>query len=170
MASVNRLIAGLRLLRRDLQRSVTGTYALLRYLLSYEQLEVALGLFSAASNTAVAGQLNRYTVRVINVSDFPQRCSLSIDIYATNLPRHPEGHYAYFTKHLTVDPGSLSVIGIEYDWRTRARFIRGGTSFAPDDLWRGGIGGYQFYSVTARVCDAQRKQLDHLTVYQELTR
>jgi hypothetical protein len=160
-----------RLLRmgRDLQRILQGTTAFFRYLRSQESIQVGLGLFAAASNIAVIGQPNRYKVRVANASQDSRNVILGIDIYAVDVPRHPEGHYGFFTKLLTVKSGSCSTIAIQYDWLTTACLLIDDLSSPPDDIWRGEARRPQRYSVTAALFDIQHTRLDALTIYQELT-
>ncbi len=154
---------------RDLRRIVRGADAFLRYLRSKEDIEVGLGLFAAASNIAVIGQPNWYEVRVVNISQDLRDVTLGIDIYAVNVPRHPEGHYGFFSKHLTMKCATASAIAVRYDWLTTACLLIDHVSSPPDAIWRGEANRPQLYSVTAALFDTQQTQLDGLTIYQELT-
>src|SRR6266540_396565 len=167
MVAVKRVLMKLRLIGRDLRRVVRGSDAFLRYLRAKEDIEVGLGLFAAASNSAVIGQPNRYEVRVANASQDTQDVTLGVDIYAVDVPRHPEGHYGFFTKHLTVKSGTSSTIAIQYDWLTTICVLIDDVSSPPDFIWRGEAHRPQLYSVTAALFDTQQTQLDGLTIYQE---
>ena len=155
-------------MRWDLQRIIRGTAAIFRYLRSHESSQVGLGLFAAASNITVIGQPNRYEVRVVNASQDTRDLTLGVDIYAVDVPRHPEGHYGFFSKQLTVKSGTSSTIAIQYDWLTTAYLLIDGMSSPADGMWRGEVHRPQLYAVTVALFDKQQTQLDELTIYQEL--
>jgi hypothetical protein len=160
---------GLRLVGRDLRRIFRGVQAFFRYLFSKEYLEVGLGLLSAASNLAKPGQPNQYVVRIANASRNPSTLVLTISIKAAKASNLCRGHYAYFTKKLTVQPRTSSTVAIQYDWTVHADIQIDGLPAPPDDFWRGDIDTPQLYSVTALLRDAKGTRLDGLAVYQELT-
>ena len=58
---------GPRLVWRDLCRTVQGAVAFVRYLRSQETIDIALGVFEAASSTVMVGQPCRYVIRIANV-------------------------------------------------------------------------------------------------------
>jgi hypothetical protein len=169
MVPLKKVLMRLPLIGRDAQRVLREVDAFLRYLRSKEDVEVGLGLFAAASHVAVIGQPNRYEVRVASASRDSRDVMLVVDIYAVDLPRHPEGHYGWFTKHLSVKRGTSRTIAIEYDWLATPCVLIDDVPSPPDAIWRGQGHRPQLYSVTATLFDMQRTQLDSLTIYQELT-
>jgi hypothetical protein len=164
---------GLTLVGRDLRRLLHGVGAFFRYLSSKEELEVGLGLLSAASGIARRGQPNQYVVRIANAGRGPFTCVLTISIKSVKAAQRSgprEGHYAHLTKTLTVQPCVSSNIVIQYDWTVQAEFQVDGVSAPPDNFWRGDIDTPQLYSVAALLRDVKGTRLDKLAVYQELMR
>jgi hypothetical protein len=160
---------GLRQVGRDLRRIAHGIKAFVRYLVAEEDCEVGLGLLSATSRIARRGQASQYVVRIANVNDVPREVLLALDIKMAERPAHHERHYASFTKHLTLGPRTARTVTIAYDWLSDASFSHEGYMSPPDDFWEGTGDTGQLYALTALLSDLQRRQLDRLTVYQELT-
>lgn len=154
---------------RDLRRIVRGTAAFFQYLLSKESIDVGLGLFSAESRTVVSGRPSRYVIRIANVSKEAHDVKLVIDIYATEVPEHPEGHYGYFSKRLPVKPRTSMSIEVHYDWLTTVSFVIDGVPSPPDEFWKGEVVSPQLYLVNAILFDPRGNRVDGLTIYQELT-
>ena len=169
MAIMNRVKAELRTLGHDLRRIGRGTEAFFRYLFSKEDLTVGLGLFSAASNIATKGRANQYVVRIANAGRNCAEFLLTFQIKAVNVSVPSQGHYASFTKKLTVRPHLSSELTIQYDWMTHAEFQVDGALSLPDDFSRREVAMPHLYSVTVLLCDSNGTQLDDLTIYQELT-
>ncbi len=159
---------GPRLVWQDLRRMIRGTAAFFQYLLSKENIDVGLGLFSAESNLVVRGQQSRYVVRIANMSKEAYDVKLVIDISATEAPEHPEGHYGYFSKRLTAKPRASTPVEVHYDWLAAASFMIDGVPSPPDEFWKGEAGSPQLYSVNAILFDPNGNRLDTLTIYQEL--
>ena len=161
----------LTLVGRDLRRLFHGVEAFFRYLSSKEELEVGLGLLSATSGIARRGRPNQYVVRIANAgrSPFTFELTISIECVKAAQPSGPgEGHYAHFTKKLTVQPRTSSSIAIQYDWTVQAEFQIDGVSAPPDNFRRGDIDTPQLYVVAALLRDMKGTRLDKLAVYQEL--
>jgi hypothetical protein len=153
----------------DVRRVFRGAKAFVRYLLVKQDLEVGLGLFSAASAVARQGQPNRYVVRVANATRHSLELTLTIRVKAAKTVDPSEQHHASCTKGMTVPPRLSTTITIECDWMGQVDFRIDGVSSPPDDFWRGEIEMPQFCSLTALLCDKTKAQLDALTIYQELT-
>jgi hypothetical protein len=136
---------------------------------SKEDCQVSFGLLSAASHVARKGQSSRYVARIANAGRDPLDVTLTVDVWAGKSPEPFTGHYASFTKRLTVQSRSARTVTIEYDWMTHAVFHADGHVLTPDSFWRGTGGTPQFYSVVALLSDPEGKRLDQLTVYQEVT-
>ena len=160
---------GLRLVARDVWRILRGGGAFFLHLFAKEDLEVGLGLLSAASNLVRRGQPNQYVVRVANASRTPATLVLRMSIQADKVSNSSRGSDTYFTKKLTVQPCTSNTIAIQYDWMITADFQINGVSAPPDDFWRGDIDTPQLYAITALLQDAKGIRLDGLAVYQELT-
>ena len=62
--------------------SVQGAVAFIRYLRSPETIDIALGLFEAASSAVVVGQPCRYVIRIANVSEKVWDVKLTVEIPA----------------------------------------------------------------------------------------
>jgi hypothetical protein len=168
MILMKRGMIGIRWLWRDARRILRAVGTFLRYLLSKQDRDIGIGLFSAASGRARRGQPNDYVVRVANASRSPLRVILCISIMAAKTVGPSEGHHASFTKELTLQPRTSTVIAIQYDWMGQAEFQIDGVSSPHDDFWRGTIEMPQLYSLTASLRDITSTPLDTLTVYQEL--
>jgi hypothetical protein len=169
MGPLKKVVMRLPLIGWDLRRILREADAFVRYLRAKEDIDVGLGLFTAASNIAVIGQPNRYEVRVASASRDSRDVMLVVDIYAVDLRGHPGGHYGLFTKHLSVKCGMSSTIAIEYDWLATACLLIDDVPSPPDAIWRGEGNRPQLCSVTATLFDIPQTQLDSLTIYQELT-
>jgi hypothetical protein len=159
----------LRRLLSDIRRTVAGLIAFLQHLLTRDIVEIGLGQLSAESTVAVRGRQNRYLVTISNARTEPRDLMLAIDIYAVDLPTHPTGHYAHFSKRLTARPLASTPVEIQYDWLTGAGFVVGDMRSPADDLWRGALDRSARYSVNALLLDPSGNRLELLTVYQELT-
>ncbi|PYM19949.1 MAG: hypothetical protein DMD81_02790 [Candidatus Rokuibacteriota bacterium] len=158
----------LRPLLHDLRRIAEGCVAFLEYLLTKDRVEIGLGQWSAETPVARQGDPNRYGVTISNLRGDRADVTVAIDIYAVDDPVHPGGHYAHFGKRLSVRPRASVHARIEYDWRTRARFIVGDTAWPPDHFWRGTLDRLGTYSIHAVLLDARGTRLESLGVYQEL--
>ncbi len=167
--SPGRLTARLRHLLSDLERIVQGFGAFLKYLLSRNLVEIGLGQLSAESTVAVRGRQNRYLVTISNARIEPRDVMLAIDIYATDSPTHPGGHYAHFSKRLKAQPRASTRVAVEYDWLSTVCFLVDDMPSPPDDLWRGTLDRSAHYAVNAILLDPGGTRLELLTVYQELT-
>jgi hypothetical protein len=153
----------------DSRRIARGTEAFFRYLFSKEELTIGLGLLSATSNVATKGQANQYVVRIANAGRNCAEFLLTFQIKAVNVSVPSQGHYASFTKKLTVQPRLSSTLTIQYDWVAHADFQVDGVLSLPDDFSRGEIDTPHLYAVTVLLCDSKGTRLDALTIYQELT-
>ena len=160
----------LRQIGQDLLKVMRGLNTFARYLTSKDDREVGLGLLSAASSAVRKGQWNRYVVRIANASRQPMACRLVFEISALTAGEPPAARYTHLTKSLTVAPRAGSAVAIDYDWMDRICCRIDGVCASPDDFWRGSLDRSQFYAVTALLYDLHGRQLDGLTVYQELTR
>jgi hypothetical protein len=129
---------------------------------------MGLGLLSAESDIARRGFANRYAVRLVSPSTKTQQAKLVIDIYSLSVPKHPEGHYAYFTQRVSLPPRTASVVEIQYDWLQAASFHIDGVCSPAADLWRGPVDAPQLYSVFALLIDPQGSLVDRLAIFQEL--
>jgi hypothetical protein len=153
---------------RDLCRSVQGVVAFRRYLCSQDTIDVALGLFEAASSTVMAGRRCRYVVRIANVSEkvAPVQVIIQISsVTAANVPASPSVHFA---SHWTIPPRRAVAIECHYDWRSTAVFIVDQIASPPEKFWMGEIHTGQRYVVSAVLSDHSGKRLDQLDIYQEL--
>jgi hypothetical protein len=159
----------LRRLLSDIRRTVAGSAAFLKYLLTRDIIEIGLGQLSADSTVAVRGRQNRYLITISNARTESRDVMLAIDIYAVDAPTHPGGHYAHFSKRLKARPRASTHVDVHYDWLTEARFGVGDMTSRPDDLWRGTLDRSTRYSVNAVLLDPGGRRLELLTVYQELT-
>jgi hypothetical protein len=153
---------------RDLCRSIRGAVAFQRYLRSQDTIDIALGLFEAASSTIIVGQPCRYLIRIANVSEkvWDGKVTLQMSsMTAANVPAQPS---VRLTKHCTVLPRRATEIECHYDWRTAVVFMFDNSSSPPDECWQREIKTPQHYVVSAILSDPTRKHLDQLDIYQEL--
>jgi hypothetical protein len=164
----SRGLMGPRLVWRDLRRTVQGAVAFLRYLRSPETINIALGLFEAASSAVVVGQPCRYVIRIANVSEKVWDVKLTVEISSCTPANAAAKPYASFTKHCTVLLHSATEIEFHYDWRTTSVFMVDKVASFPDEFWMGEIKTLQRYVVSAILCDHTGKHLDKLDIYQEL--
>jgi hypothetical protein len=165
----HRVAKGIWLLWRDVRRTFRAGKTFVRYLLANQDLEVGLGLFSAASGIARQGQPNHYMLRVANATRHSLELSLTIRVKAAQAGDASEQDYASYTKRIVVSPRKSTPIAVECDWTGRFDFQVDGVSSPPDDCRRGEIAVPQLCSLTALLYDAAETQLDALTIYQELT-
>jgi hypothetical protein len=159
---------GPRQIWRDLCRSVRGVVAFRRYLRSRDTIDIALGLFEAASSTIMVGRPCRYVIRIANVSEKVAPVEVIIQmssLAAANVPAPPSVHFA---RHCTIPPRRVVAIECHYDWRCTAVFIVDQIACPPDKFWMGEIKTGQRYVVSAILSDHSGKHLDQLDIYQEL--
>lgn len=160
--------SGLRRLWYDVRSVARAGRTLWRLARSRERVDVGLGSFSAAAPRVTPGQPQRYAISIASARG--QTCDLDVrfDVYASDSPRRQEGHYASVTKRVAVDPRSLCRIEVHYDWLTTARLVVDGEACAPDASWRGTVRLAPRCSVQAAIYDEGGRELDRLTVYQEV--
>ena len=159
----------LRQIGQDTRKVMRGLNALRRYLTSKDHCEVGLGWLAAASGAVRQGQSSRYVVRIANAGRQPLACRLLLQISSLTTGELLAAHYAHLTKSLTIPSHMGSTVAIDYDWMTQACCSIDGVSSPPDEFWRGSFDRPQLYAVTALLYDLDGRQLDALTVYQELT-
>jgi hypothetical protein len=159
---------GPRLVWRDLRRAAHGAVAFVRYLRSRETIDIALGVFEAASSAVVTGQPCRYLIRIANVSETVWHVKLTVEISSCTPANAAAKPSASFTKHCTVLLHGATEIEFHYDWRTTAVFMVDKVASPPDECWVGEIKTLQLYSVSAILADETGKHLDKLDIYQEL--
>jgi hypothetical protein len=153
---------------RDLCKSIQGAVALRRYLHPQDTIDIALGLFEAASSTITVGRPCRYAIRIANVSERVWHVKVTLQMSSmttANVPAQPSGQ---FTKHCTVLPHRATEIECHYDWRTTVVFILDKRPSPPDECWQGELKTPQRYVVSAILSDPIGKHLDQLDIYQEL--
>jgi hypothetical protein len=155
-------------IRRDLCKIVHGALTFTRYLRSQETIDIALGMFEAASSTVMVGRPCRYVVRIANVSEKVWDVKLTVEISSCTLANAAAKPSASFTKHCTVLLHSATEIEFHYDWRTTAVFMVDKMASSPDEFRMGEIKNVQRYVVSAILCDHTGKHLDKLDIYQEL--
>jgi hypothetical protein len=159
---------GPRLVWRDLRRTVQGAVACVRYLRSPETIDIALGLFEAASSTVMVGQSCRYVIRIANVHARVRDVTLNLEISPIT-PANPAAKPSVrFAKHCAILPSRATEIEFHYDWRTTAVFMVDKVASSPDEFRMGEIKTLQRYVVSAILCDHTGKHLDKLDIYQEL--
>jgi hypothetical protein len=153
---------------RDLCKSVRGAVAFQRYLRAQDPIDIALGLFEAASFTIVTGRPCRYVIRIANISEkvTPVKVIMQISsMTAANVPAPPSANFA---SHCTIAPRRAMAIECHYDWRNTAVFIVDQMVSPPDQFWIGEIKIGQRYIVSAILFDNCGNHLDQLDIYQEL--
>ena len=161
---------GPRQIRRDLCKTVQGAVAFVQYLRSQETIDIALGVFEAASSTVMAGRSCRYVVRIANVSEKVWDVKLTLQITSIRAAQIPAQPFASFAKHCIVLPRRATEIECHYDWRTAVVFMIDSVLSPPDEFWTGEIRTLQRYLVSAILCDHTGEHLDTLDIYQELQR
>jgi len=139
-----------------------------RYLVSKETIEVGLGVFSTESSHVVKGQPCHYFVRITNISPEVHAITLIIDICAPEVAHRQDGYYAYFTKHLKVEPRTAIAVEMHYDWLAEAGFTVSGVPSSPDEFQARGGDESQWYVVTALLLGPLGARLDELSILQEL--
>jgi hypothetical protein len=161
---------GPRQIGRDLCKIVHGAIALTRYLRSHETIDIALGMFEAASSTVMVGRPCRYVVRIANVSARVCEVKLTFQLFSIRATQIPAQPFASFAKHCSIPPRHATEIACYYDWRTTAVFMVDSVASPPDESWTGEIKTLQRYRVSAILCDHTGEHLDTLDIYQELQR
>ena len=155
---------GPRLVWRDLGRSVRGAVAFGRYLRSRDTIDIALGLFEAASSGVTVGRSCRYTIRIANISEkvWDVKLTVEISLYIkTSLAAEP---CARFTKHCSILPSRATEIEFHYDWRSTVTVMVDKVTSPPDACWQRQINDPQRYIVSAILADHNGKHLDTLEI------
>src|SRR5262245_21723581 len=161
---------GPRQIRRDLCKIAHGAITFTRYLRSQETIDIALGVFEAASSTVVVGRPCRYVLRIANVSEKVWEVKLTFQMSSIRAAQIPAQPLASFAKRCSILPRRATEIECYYDWRTTAVFAVDSVASPPDDSWTGEIKTLQRYRVSAILCDHTGEHLDTLDIYQELQR
>jgi hypothetical protein len=153
---------------RDLCRSIRGAVAFRRYLHSQDTIDIALGLFEAASPTTMVGWPCRYVIRVANVSEKAWHVNVILQVSSMTVEPVPALPSVRFTKHCIMLPRRTTVIECHYDWRTTVVFMFDKSPSPPDESWQRELKTPQRYVVSAILSDPTGKRLDQLDIYQEL--
>ena len=82
-----------------------------------------LGCLKPRHLTVMVGQPCRYVIRIANVSENVWDVKLTVEISPLAPQIRPAGHYARFTKRLTVPPRRTTRIEVDYDWLTKVDFM-----------------------------------------------
>jgi hypothetical protein len=159
---------GSRLVWRDLRRTVQGIAVFVRYLRSRETVDIALGVFEAASSAVVVGQPCRYGIRITNVSEKAWDVTLTVEISSSAPANSPAQPSACFAKHCAILPRRATEIEFHYDWHTTAVFMVDQVASPPDEFRMGEIKTVRRYVMSAILSDHTGKHLDKLEIYQEL--
>jgi hypothetical protein len=145
-----------------------GAVAFQRYLRSQDTIDIALGLFEAASSTVMVGRSCQYVIRIANVSEKVWDVKVTLQMSsmtAANVPARPS---VRFTKRYTALPRRATEIECHYDWRTTAVFTFDKRTFPPDESWQQELKPPQRYVVSAILSDPAGENLDQIDIYQEL--
>jgi hypothetical protein len=153
---------------RDLCRTIRGAVAFRRYLCSQDTIEIALGLFEAASPTARLGWPCRYVVRIANISEQTWDVNMTLQVSSMTVEPVPATPLVKFTRHCIVPPRRTTEIECHYDWRTSVVFTFDNSPSPPDECWEQELQTPQRYVVSAILTDHTGKHLDQLDIYQEL--
>jgi hypothetical protein len=153
---------------RDLGRSVRGVVAFRRYMCSRDTVDIALGLFEAASSTVMAGHLCRYVVRIANLSEKAVPVQVIIQISSMSAANVPAPPSVNFGSHCTVPPRRAMALEWHYDWRNTVVLLVDQMASPPDTFWIGEVPTGQRYIVSAILSDHAGTHLDQLDIYQEL--
>ena len=121
---------------RDLCRTIQGAVACQRYLRSQDTIEIALGLFSAASSTMRLGWPCRYIIRMANISEQACEVKVTLQVSSMTMEPAPATPLARFTKHCIVPPRRTTEIECHYNWRTTAVFMLDNSPSPPDEFWQ----------------------------------
>jgi hypothetical protein len=145
-----------------------GAVAFQRYLRSQDTIDIALGLFEAASSTVMVGRSCQYVIRIANVSEKVWDVKVTLQMSsmtAANVPARPS---VRFTKRYTALPRRATEIECHYDWRRTVVFTIDKSTSPPDECWQREVNPPQLYVVSAILSDPTGKYLDRLDIYQEL--
>jgi hypothetical protein len=165
----SRMVSRLRRQLHDLRRVAAGLAAFVRYLVTRDPVETGLAQLAAESAVAVRGHQNRYRMTIASTRAEPQEVTLAVDIYVVESPTHPDGHYAYFVKHLKARPRASTRVEVVYDWHQQVDFLVDDRRSPPDDFWRGTLDRSARYSVNAVLSAPGGTRLERLTIYPQLT-
>jgi len=154
---------------RDLRKVASGLFALIRYIILRDRVSFCISLFSSNSWVAKKGEVSRYEVIFANNTSKPVWVALLFDIYLKSNPIHPEGHYAFFKKHIYVRSRENQEIKISYDWEDSVIIDIDDIPTSPDDFWRGSCRIKGKYFVHASLLNGDSIAFDHLTLVQELS-
>jgi hypothetical protein len=159
---------GPRQLWGDLCRIAQGTVAFVRYLRSRETIDVALGMFEAASSAVVVSVPCRYRVRLVNVSEKVCDVKMAVEI-SSGTPAHSAAKpCARFAKQCSIPANCATEIEFHYDWGSAVMVTIDHVASPPDEFWLGEIKPQQRYRLSAILSDHTGKHLDQLVIYQEL--
>jgi hypothetical protein len=159
---------GPRQIWRDVCRIAQGTIAFGRYLRSRETIEVAFGMFEAASSAAVVGRTCRYMVRLVNVSEKVCDVKVAIEVCSVTRENGAAKPCARFAKECSIPAKCATAVEFQYDWGSTVLVTIDHAVSPPDEFWLGQIRPQQRYSLSATLSDYTGKRLDQLVIYQEL--
>jgi hypothetical protein len=159
---------GPRLVWRDLCRCVRGIVAFRRYLRSPDTVDIALGMFEAASSAVMVGRPCRYIVRIANVGEKVQDVQLIVEISSSSPAHSAATPCMRFATHCSIPANRATEIVFHYDWRSAVAVMVDNVASRTDTCWAGEFKTQQPYVVSAILADHTGKRLDRLTIYQEL--
>jgi hypothetical protein len=152
----------------DLCRIAQGTVACVRYLRSQETIDVALGMFEAASSAVVVSRPCRYMVRLVNVSEKVCDVKMAVEVSSATPADSAAKPCARFAKQCSIPAKCATAIEFHYDWCSTVMVTIDRVASPPDEFWVGAIKPQQRYRLSAILSDHTGKRLDKLVIYQEL--
>jgi hypothetical protein len=157
----------LNLFLRDVKRSLAGVFAMGHYWMAKDDIAITLSQFSSSS-TVREGQLAKFEIVLANNASTNSWVRLMVDIYLKDNQTHPEGHYAYFDKHIYLWGQASQRLEVFYDWAQNATFVIDGVPIAADNIWRGACRTTGTYLVRAILLTNMGEPYEELAICNRL--
>jgi hypothetical protein len=166
--SLNSTISQFKVVLQDIIRIFSGACALISYCFSKDNIPVALSQFSTESFFVIPGNTYSYDLHICNDTGTNAAVKLLVDIYAKELPVHPEGHYAYYSKNIYLTAHESKHLVVSYNWIDSFAIRIDELSHMPDDSWRGTCRQKGAYLIQAILLNEHGQRLDGLSIVQQL--
>lgn len=127
---------------------------------------VSIAQFYSKSVKVSSSSKNEYYIKLVNTQFKAEKIKLIIDIWPHFNRNHPERHFAYFAIEVMLNPRSMSLIKITYDWDKDVECFIDNHKQPIIDFWRGTLNSSEFYAINAHIYNLNSAMLDESSMVQ----
>lgn len=154
---------------QDMKKIFIGFLKAIYYVASTDRVTISISFFRAYSSVVRKGESCRYDIVLADNGFKNDVVKIMVDIYSQAQPRHPEGHFAYFTKTIHTRSHSSTKIQLSYDWQNNVFFTIENVDMAADLTWIGSCKLQGKYVMSVVLFDEKDNFLEKTSLVQELS-